>query len=323
MSTELSAVTFQINGYGIALPAGRITTPALAAELGVHPDWIETRCGIRTRCVAADGDTTTTLAVAAARRAVAASGGSEPDVLICATFTPDRELCPNAPAIAHELGWHVAAFDVNAACSGGLVALVTALTFLTSRAASRVLLVASDTTTRYLRPDDAYTRILFGDAGVALLLERGQTRGFRVLHWQAGSDGSGASLFYVPGPGCGSGMSRSQTVHMDGPALFRFAVECGSKAMRETCEAVGIPESAVACVVLHQANLRIIRALQRRISIPEERWVVNIERFGNTAGASVLLALVEAFETRVQPGDSVLLAAFGAGLTWACAMLQF
>jgi 3-oxoacyl-[acyl-carrier-protein] synthase-3 len=311
VSTELSSGMFQITGHGIATPSTLLTNSALADELGIEPNWIQARCGIRSRFVSNGADTTTTLAVAAARRALAKSAGFRPDLLICATFTPDRQLCPNAPAIAQELGWQVAAYDVNAACSGGLVGLVTALAFLASGASSRVLLVASDTTTRYLGTDDAGTRILFGDAAVALLLERGAARGFRVLHWQAGSDGSGASLFYLRGAGCESGAPSPATVHMDGPALFRFAVECCSRALHETCLGAGIPDTEVSCVVLHQANLRIIRALQQRFSIPEDRWIVNIDRFGNTAGASVLLALVEALETRVHPGDHVLVAAFG------------
>lgn len=315
--SPLSDSRFRIVGFGSAYPSGVLTNPDLAGELGVDAAWIESRCGIRSRCVVEPGENTSSLAVAAARQAMASSPSWRPDCLICATFTPEYRLCPSAPSIARSLGLGpVAAFDMNAACSGGVVGLLSALSFIAAGTFERVLLVASDTTTRHLAADDACTRILFGDGAAALLLERQPHSGIALRSWVAGSDGTGSSYFHVP-----HGESK---VFMQGRELFRFASQRGSEMLLEACSLAGLSPSDVDCVLVHQANLRILKCLQERTGISPEKWVVNIGAVGNTAAASVLLALTDLLSGH-SPSDGarVLVGAFGAGLTWCALVLEW
>jgi 3-oxoacyl-[acyl-carrier-protein] synthase-3 len=316
-SPALSESRFRIAGYGSAYPSDALTNGKLGCELGIDADWIESRCGIQSRFVSGANETTHSLAVAAARQALADPASGQPDCLICATFTPDYRLCPTAPAIARSLGLGtIAAFDMNSACSGGAVGLLTALSFLAAGTFKRILLVASDTTTRHLAADDFRTRILFGDGAAALLLEQDPFRGIALRSWVAGSDGSGADLFHVP--------DGESAVSMRGRELFRFASETGSEMLLDACSRAGIGAFEVDHVLVHQANLRIIECLQKRTAIPAGRWLVNIGGIGNTAAASVLIALGDLLRDRTpKTGERVLIGAFGAGLTWCAAVLEW
>src|ERR1035441_10669358 len=168
----LQRARFRVAGYAQAFPSTVLKNSELALQLGVDPEWIRARCGVQSRYVSGPGETTTTLEVRAARQALANAPSFRPDCLVCATFTPDYPLCPCGPDIAHalELG-PIPAFDLNAACSGGVLGLITALHCITGGTAERVLLVASDTVTHRLADDDAQTRILFGDGAAAFLIE--------------------------------------------------------------------------------------------------------------------------------------------------------
>jgi len=315
--SALGRARFRIAGFGSAYPSGILTNDDLARQLEVDIDWIESRCGIKARCVAGPGETTHSLTVAAASKALQCSPSFQPDCLICATFTPDYRLCPVAPSIASSLGLGpIAAFDVNAACSGGVVGLLTALSFIAAGTFERVLLVAGDTTTRHLAVDDARTRILFGDGAVALLLESEPTRGIALRSWVVGSDGAGAELFRVP--------RGEKTVSMRGRELFRFASQKGSEMLRSACSRAGLSGGEIDGVLIHQANLRIIECLQERTGIAPDKWLINIGGIGNTAAASVLLALADLLSIRA-PGDGarILLGAFGAGLTWCAGVLEW
>jgi len=315
--SALGRARFRIAGFGSACPARVLTNTDLAAELGVDVEWIQSRCGIQSRCVAGPSDTTHSLAVEAASRALQAAPRWQPDCLICCTFTPDYRMCPSAPSIASSLGLGtIAAFDLNAACTGGAMGLVTALSLIAAGTFERVLLVASDTTTRHLAVDDARTRILFGDGAAAVLLEAERERGIRLRSWVGGSDGTGAGFFRVP--------RGENNVLMRGRELFRFASEKGGEMLRAACSQGGIAAGEVDCVVIHQANLRIIECLQERTRIPPDKWLVNIGGIGNTAAASVLLALDELLRTRIpRNGERILLGAFGAGLTWCAAVFEW
>jgi 3-oxoacyl-[acyl-carrier-protein] synthase-3 len=205
---------------------------------------------------------------------------------------------------------------MNSACSGGAVGLLTGLSFLAAGTFRRILLVASDTTTRHLAPDDPRTRILFGDGAAALLLEQDPVCGIALRSWIAGSDGSGADLFHVP--------DGETAVSMRGRELFRFASERGSEMLLEACSRAGIEAFEVDHVLVHQANLRIIECLQKRTAIPPGKWLVNIGGIGNTAAASVLIALGDLLRNRLpKNGERVLIGAFGAGLTWCAALLEW
>ena len=186
---------FQICGYGACLPSRQMQNADLAGELGADETWIERRCGIRSRFVAEE-ETTRTLAVGAARKAMGMAPDIRPDLVICSTFTPEYFLCPTAPAIAHDLGLSMpGAIDLNAACAGGVVGILTSLSFLFAGAAQAVLLVSADTTTKFLARRDTQTRILFGDGAAAFVLQAAPFHGSRVRSYTCGSDGAGAPLF--------------------------------------------------------------------------------------------------------------------------------
>lgn len=327
----LRRARFRIAGFAQAFPCTVLKNKELSAQLGVDPEWIRARCGVQARHVSSPDETTTTLGVRAARQALAKSPGFRPDCLVCATFTPDYPLCPCGPAIAHalELG-PIPAFDLNAACSGGVLGLLTALSFIAAGTAERVLLVASDTVTHHLADDDAQTRILFGDGAAAFLIEA-CPQGISLRSWVMGSDGSGAKLFHVPHGGSaapwqapGNGDPRAATVAMQGRPLFRFASQRGTEMLLEACAKAGIKPDDLDWVLVHQANIRIVEQLQERSGIAPEKWIVNMMGIGNTCSASVLLALGDLLDRNVmQRGDHVLLAGFGAGLTWAAALFEW
>jgi 3-oxoacyl-[acyl-carrier-protein] synthase III len=328
----LRRTRFRVAGFAQAFPSNVLKNKDLAAQLGVDPEWIRARCGVHSRYVAGPGETTTTLAVRAARQALWNTPSFRPDCLICATFTPDYPLCPCAPAIAHalELG-ALPAFDLNGACSGGVLGLITALSFIAAGTAQRVLLIASDTVTRHLAEDDAQTRIIFGDGAAAFLIEACPQNGIALRSWVMGSDGAGAKLFHVPHGGSaapwqapGNGDPRAATVAMQGRSLFRFASQRGTEMLIETCSKAGIKPDDLDWVLVHQANIRIVEQLQERTGIAPDKWIVNMVGIGNTCSASVLLALAELLERNLaRPRDQVLVAAFGAGLTWAAALFEW
>lgn len=328
----LRRARFRIAGFAQAFPSIVLENKELAGQLGVDPEWIRARCGVHSRYVSGPGETTTTLGVRAARQALANVPSFHPDCLICTTFTPDYPLCPCGPAIAHSLDLGpVPAFDLNAACSGGVLGLITALSFIAAGTAQRVLLVATDTVTHHLAEDDAHTRILFGDGAAAFLIESCPGSGISLRSWMMGSDGSGAKLFHVPHGGSaapwqapGNGDPRAATVSMQGRPLFRFASQRGTEMLIETCRQAGIKPDDLDWVLVHQANVRIVEQLQERTGIPPEKWVVNMGSIGNTCSASVLLALGDLLRRKVaEPGDHVLLAGFGAGLTWAATLFEW
>ena len=311
---------FRIVSHGTALPGTRLGNPALAAELGVTPNWIEERCGIRNRYVATNGENATSLAITACQQALQ-NLETKPDFLICATYTPDRLLCPIAPGIVTALGLEkIGSYDLNAACTGGILGMLNAVAYLSTGMASSVLVVASDTTTRYIRPDDTKTRILFGDGAAALVLESVKGAGHRLLSTTTGSDGSGSDWFYAPVPTNGDG----SMITMDGRSLFRFAVDRGALMVQDLCDSAGVSPQDVQSVIFHQANARIIKAIQERLSVPADRWGTTLEELGNTSSASLLITLIQDMEAgKLKPGDKVVLAGFGAGLTWAGALIEW
>ncbi len=334
MARELAS--FVVRGAGKALPAGRLSNEDLAAALGTTPESIEARTGIVERRVARNGESASALGALAGRQALEEAGldPRDVDLLVLSTYTPDHLLCPTSPTLAHRLGATGAGtFDVNAACSGGVTSLLAGASLLGTGGFRNVLVVAADLTTRYIREDDPKTRLVFGDGAAALLLAPPGSAGdgllFRVRSAFLGSDGSGAEHFLVPEGGTGPAringtpLDGVRTVVMNGRAIFRFGVEQGARVVETLLARAGRTAGDVSWVVPHQANLRIIRAMEERTGIPGDRWVTNLQRYGNTASPSVLLALVEMLEQgRVRPGDVGLLVAFGAGLTWSGLLVE-
>lgn len=314
----------QMSGSIIAIGstlAGRmLCNRDLANEFGVTSDWIDQRCGIRQRYVA-DHETATSLGVDAACKAIEQSS-ERPDLLLCATYSPDRLLAPIAPRIAHLAGLgQIGAFDINAACCGGVSAFLTALAYINVRLFRNVLIVATDTTTKHLDGADLKTRMLFSDGAIAILLGPRDNQRPHVLvrSHRFGSDGERSDLF---GAKWGDQKGSRPHVTMDGSAMFRFAVEAGSSLLNVLCADSGITPEEVDRVLIHQANARITRAIQREFNGRCDSWPCSLH-LGNLAGASVLFLLAQEIMNPANPFTGLLaLVAFGAGLTWAGAILE-
>lgn len=327
--------SFSVLGFGNALPEGRLDNKRLAADLGIDPDSIYSRTGILERCVAGPEDVASSLGARAAVKALQKAGRDPADVqlVLLSTYTPDFLLCPTGPLLAHRIGAvNAGAFDLNSACSGGVTALLTASCLLESGPFRNVLVVTSDLTTRFVRKNDEKTRMIFGDGAAAFFLEHPQENGnghWQILSALVGADGSGAGLFCVPEGGSvhpainGERHPEACSVVMDGKAIFRFGVSRGADVIARIVGEAGLKPEDVRWVIPHQANLRIISALIDKTRIPEDRWVVNIERYGNTASSSIPLALSELLDSgRAKSGDIALLVGFGAGLTWSAMALR-
>ena len=307
-----------VAGVGHALPPTVVTNHDLAARLDTTDEWIRTRSGIRQRHIAPPGTGTGDLAVEAGAQALKSAGVDAVDLVILATSTPDRPCPATAPAVMSRLGLdRVPAFDIDAVCSGFLYGLATAVGMLASEQFGSVLLIAADTFSRLVDPDDRATAFLFGDGAGAVVLRRGDPDEHgAVLGVDIGSDGTQEQLIVVP--------DRHSHFAMQGQAVYRQAVTTMADAARRMTARVGWSVEDVDWFVGHQANQRILDTVATRIGVPADRAISNIDRVGNTAAASIPLALSEAAaEGRLQPGDRVVLAAFGGGATWGAAALTW
>ncbi len=329
------AIGFHLRGVGVALPEARLDNDRLGRELGLDAEAIFSRTGIVERRIAAPTDSASSLGARAAQIALerARLDPELVDLVLLSTYTPDHWLCPTAPELARRIGASRAgAFDLNAACCGGTTALLTAIGLLRAGLFGNALVVTSDLTTRFLRSNDPKTRVVFGDAASAMLLEPTAASGrgaWTLLGSTMGADGCGAEMFRVPHGGTatppvnGHPVEQVRTIEMNGLAVFRFGIERGARVIEELCRSAGLAPGEVDWVIPHQANLRMISALRERSAIPSDRFVINIDRYGNTASSSIPVALCELLaERRVHPGDNVLLVAFGAGLTWCGVALR-
>ncbi|MBV8305727.1 MAG: ketoacyl-ACP synthase III [Acidimicrobiia bacterium] len=306
-----------IAGIGTAVPEERLTNADLQARLDTSDEWIVARTGIRERRVAAASETSGSLAVAASAAAIKDAGlvPDDVDLLVMATTTPDQAL-PQTSALVHEgLGLRCGAFDVAAACAGFVHGLVVGATLLDAGDLDAVVVVGSETLTRIVDPDDRGTAPLFGDGAAAVVLRPAAT-GYGLQAWDFGCDGSASGILAIP-PG-------RQFIQMEGQEVFRRAVRAVIASADNALRAAGVAAADVDLFVPHQANVRIIDMAAQRLGISSSRTMVNVERYGNTSAASVPLALAEAVEAeRVGNGDVVLLSGFGAGMTWASAVLRW
>ena len=307
-----------IAGIGHALPSTIVTNDDLAARLDTTDEWIRTRSGIRQRRIAAPEMGTADLAVEAGAHALKSASVDAVDLVVLATSTPDRPCPATAPAVMSRLGLgRVPAFDMDAVCSGFLYGLATSVAMLTSGQFGSVLLIAADTFSRLVDQDDRATAFLFGDGAGAVVLRRGEPdEQGAVLRVTIGSDGTEEDLITVP--------DRRSHFVMQGQAVYRKAVvsmaESASRAMAD----VGWKAEDVDWFVGHQANQRILDAVATRVGVAPERAISNIADVGNTASASIPLALSEAAAAgRLRPGDRVVLSAFGGGSTWGAAALTW
>ena len=301
-----------VTGWGTALPPKVITNHDLEQTIDTSHDWIVDRTGIHQRHV---GGTTVALSVESGRAALEMSG-VDPlsiDALVLATTTPDRCVPASSPAVQHQLGLRCGAYDVNAACSGFVYALVQAHGMI-AMGARRVLIIGTDTLARITDWSDRNTAILFADGSAAVVLEAVAGAG-QLLGWDLDADGSAERFLYCEIGGL---------LQMDGKEVFRRAVRIMVDSATKSMKHAGVTADDIALVVSHQANIRIIQAACDRLGVPIEKAALVLHRTGNTSSASIPLALADALDThRVKKGDLVLLVGFGAGMTAASAILRW
>jgi 3-oxoacyl-[acyl-carrier-protein] synthase-3 len=322
------ALYSKVMGCGSYLPSRVVTNAELAERVDTTDEWIRQRTGIRERRMAADGELTSDLGVNAAEEALAMArlSGADLDLIVCATATPDETFPATATRIQERLGMHQgAAFDVQAVCAGFIYALAVADNFLRLGQARNALVIGAETFSRILDWDDRSTCVLFGDGAGAVVLQAAEGNGAiesGVLSTHLYSDGRHHDALYVDG-----GPSSTGTVghvRMEGREVFRHAVVRMAEAIDAALTANGLNPGDIDWLVPHQANLRIIEAMARRLNLPADRVVVTVDRHANTSAASIPLALCEAVEDqRIRSGDLILMEAMGGGFTWGSALVRW
>ena len=318
-------------GLGFYLPERIMTNDDVAKIVDTNDEWIRTRTGISTRRIAADNENTSDLAVKAAQAAIADAGltVNDIDLIIVATMTPDMPCPSTACLVQTKLGAPmIAATDVSAACSGFVYGVVVGQQFIASGTYNHVLVIGAEVLSRVVDWQDRSTCVLFGDGAGAVVLGPVETGG--ILSTVLGANGAQADLLKVPGGGTAQPASlasieaRAHYLKMNGGEVFKHAVRGMSDAALLAIKKAGIPPEKIACVVPHQANIRIIQSVVERAGIPMEKVYLNVHRYGNMSAASTVVALCEAVkEGRIKKGDYALLVAFGAGLTWGAAVVQW
>ena len=313
-------------GTGSALPLRAVSNEELARTVDTSDAWIRERTGISMRHMAGEGETTSTLATDAARKALemAGFGPSDIDLLILATATPDQTFPASATRVQAALGIEdCVAFDVAAVCSGFLYAVTVADSMIRSGAAKKALVIGAETFTRILDWEDRTTCVLFGDGAGAMVLgaEESETGERGILATRLHADGRHNQLLYVDG-----GPSTTGTVgkvRMKGQEVFRHAVTNLASVLKEVLDDAGLVPADIDWIVPHQANIRILDATARKLSLPSERMVITLDRHANTSAASVPLAFdVAVRDGRIKAGDVVVMEAMGGGFTWGACLLR-
>ena len=311
----------KITGSGSYLPEKILSNKDLEKVVDTSDQWIRERTGVKQRHIAANGETGSQIAYYASRKAMemASVTNKDIDLLICATTTPDKIFPSNACVIQRRLGVHrCPAFDIQAVCTGFIYALDIANRFIKMGSAKCALVVGSEILSRILDWSDRSTCVLFGDGAGAVVLQADTAPGIYSTHIHA--DGRYEELLYV------DGMPASDHcyIRMKGSEVFKTAVQTLGQIVDETLEANNLDRSAIDWLVPHQANLRILAAIAKKLALPMERVVVTVDKHANTSAASIPLALDEAVrDQRIRSGDTVMLEAFGSGFTWGSALLKF
>ena len=321
-----------VGGWGTAVPEKLVTNAEMEQRVDTTDAWIVERTGIRERHVAAATDTTASLAIDAGTAAIK-NAGIPPDaidLLIVATASPEQPIPHTGAFVGEGLGLRCGSFDLGAGCAGFVYMLVVGSSLLATGNLDHVLIVGSEILSRLIDPDDRATCILFGDGAAAAVLSRSPDDGPGVLAWDLGCDGSAAGLLEIRAGGSrmpatpDTIAAGEQYLKMQGQEVFRRAVRVVVESARTTLDRAGVAASDVAWFVPHQANIRIIESAASRLGIGGDRTIVNIDHYGNTSAASIPLALAEAADDgRLQDGDLVLMSGFGAGMTWASALLRW
>lgn len=324
----------QIVGTGHYVPARVLTNHDLEKMVDTSDAWIVERTGIRERHIAAEGEASSDMAAAAAKRALEQANlkATDLDLIIVATVTPDMPLPSTAVFVQDKIGARpdCPAFDIAAACAGFIYGLSVADRFIASGAAKHVLVVGVELLSRVLDWKDRTTCVLFGDGAGAAVVSAADSSGRGLLSTHIYADGSQASSLSIPGGGSKHPATVATVeaglhyVHMNGQEVFKYAVRALSSASTTALTANGYSSADIRWVVPHQANLRILDGVSKRVGVGLDRFVLNLERYGNTSSASIPIALDEAARAgTIRPGDDILMCALGGGFAWGSALLRF
>ena len=315
-------------GAGAYLPATLVTNDELATRVDTSDAWIRERTGITQRYIAAEGQSTADMAAEAAKAALVDAGmdAGSLDLLIVATTTPDNTFPSTATKVQHLIGMKQgAAFDIQAVCSGFVYGMSMAQHFIASGQYQRVMVIGAEKITSLLDWTDRGTCVLFGDGAGAILFEavsEGEAQGRGILQSKLYSDGSTRDLLYVDG-----GVATTQTtgkLRMQGQEVFKHAVQKLVAVTQEVLAMEGVATEQVDWVIPHQANMRILDAVVKRLNIPREKLIATVDRHANTSAASIPLAIAESVrEGKIKPGDLLAIQAIGGGLTWGACLLRW
>lgn len=322
----------KITGWGKYVPERILTNHDLEQMVDTSDEWITTRTGIKERRIRGEGETTSSMSVAASNPALEKAGitAKDLDLIIVASNSPDYLLPGVANIVQDKLGADCGAFTLVNGCAGWVYALATATQFIKSGAYDNILVVGVEIISYAIDYEDRMTCVLFGDAAAAVVLQPSEEPA-GVITFELGSDGSGAEALYVPSGGTVLPVPLNKEGHenrdfyikMDGRRVFKFAIRVLVKSTKRVIYQAGLTPDDIDLFIPHQANARIIEGAARLMRQPLEKFYMNLHKYGNTSAASVPLALVEAIEEgRLKSGDKVAMIAFGAGLTWASAVVQ-
>ncbi len=320
-----------IAGTGSFVPEKRLTNDDLSRMVDTNDEWIVQRTGIRERRIAGPGESTATLATAAARKALAAANvePADLDLVVCGTITPEMAFPSTACFVAANLGLtSTPAFDISAACSGFIYTLDTAASFIKAGRYRNVLVIGAETLSRITDYTDRSSCILFGDGAGAVILQRSNDTKRGLIYSSLHADGHGWEMLCCQ-PGSRHVLdeamlaSRGQYMKIKGREVYKFAVQRFGELIEDAMRKCELTTRDVALIVPHQVNKRIIDSAMERLGLPPEKAFVNIDKYGNTSAASIPIALDEAWRAgRILRGDVVIFVAFGAGLTWANAVIR-
>ena len=325
--------TVSIVGTGSYVPERRLTNDDLSKIVATDDKWIITRTGIKERRIAADDEYTSDMGAKAALAAMEQAGirAEEIDLILVATATPDMVFPATACFIQTKIGAKRAAcLDISAACAGFLFAIEIGQQFITSHTYDTVLVIGAEKLSTITDWTERNTCVLFGDGAGAAILRHRDNGSHGLISTHIASDGNFADILWMPGGGCrhpirsDNADKQLQTIKMSGKEVYKQAVTAMVDAAKKALEKAGLTIDDIACVIPHQANVRIIEAIADRLKMPVEKVFVNLDRYGNTSAAAVAIALDEANRTgRIKPGDYVLMIVFGGGLTWAGSVIEW
>ena len=322
-----------IAGTGSYLPEKILTNDDLSEFVETSDEWIVSRTGIKARRIAAEGENTSHMAAKASLKALEQSGMAAEDIelIIVATITPDTLTPATACYVQEQIGAHNAvAFDISAACSGFLYAMKLAKRMIESGAFANALIIGAEKLSAFVDWTDRTTCVLFGDGAGAAVLRPSKEGEGHIIATDIGTDGKQTGILNIPGGGSACPTTAKNvgehlaTFSMSGREVFKHAVTRMKNSANSVIERAGLQPEDIDLVIPHQANLRIIDAITDRLAVPKDRIFINLHKYGNTSAAAIAIALDEAHrEGKIKRGDKIVMVAFGAGLTWAAAAIEW